>query len=195
MELGEVITELCLTLDCARNSLWFSCRAKRLCLRQEESSAFLHQAGSSQKPWDEADAVQGLGQMCCTNPGASRTFPVSPDEFKMFRIEETWKKGNKARMVSCNISGTSILHEELLIPFVFPGGTTKWERRKLPAATCGFSFNNPDPHSHLPSFIFFNFFFYHLKGHQVLSSPLLISLQLERKRRIPENTSQQKDGT
>lgn len=126
MELGEVITELCLTLDCARNSLWFSFRAEwRLCLRQKESSAFLHQAGSSQKPWDEADAVQGLGQMYCTNPGASCTFPASPDEFKMFRMEEMWKKGNKAWMMSCNISGTSILHEELLIPFVFPGGTTK----------------------------------------------------------------------
>lgn len=121
MELGEVITKLCLTLDCARNSLWSSCRGERLCLRQKDSSAFLHQ-----KPWDEADAVQGLGQTCCTNPRDSRTFQASPDELKMFRMEETWrKKGNEPWMMSCTISGTSILHEELLIPFLFPAANAK----------------------------------------------------------------------
>lgn len=86
---------------------------------------FCTRLGSSQKSWDEADAVQGLGQMCCTNPGVSCTFQASPDEFKMFRMEETWKRGNIPWVMSCNISGTSTLHEEFLIPLLFPDGTTE----------------------------------------------------------------------
>lgn len=95
-----------------------------VCVRKD-LQPFCTRLGSSQKSWDEADAVQGLGQMCCTNPGVSRTFQASPDEFKMFRMEEMWKKGNKPWMVSFNISRTSILHEEFVIPLIFPDGTTK----------------------------------------------------------------------
>lgn len=60
------------------------------------------------------------------------------------------KRETKAWMMSWNSGGTSILHEELQIPLLLPGGTTEWERRKLPEAPGGFRFNHPDPHSHLP---------------------------------------------
>lgn len=53
--------------------------------------------GKHKNPGMRLMLSRALAKRAVQNPGVSRTFQASPDEFKMFRMEETWKKGRLKR--------------------------------------------------------------------------------------------------
>lgn len=119
---GEVTTKLCIVLNCARNSLQFYFRSEGLCLRQHVQTlknlqTFCTRLGSlQQNPMMRLILSSVLAKCTVQTPEFSARSNCIQTRLKCQNLGDM-ETGTVVGMMSYNISGTSILHEEEFIMY------------------------------------------------------------------------------